>query len=58
MNAQTGIELELADRPSREKLVVIGNGMAGCRAVEELLARDTERFEATMPPGISTMPSL
>ena len=23
-----------------EKLVVIGNGMAGCRAVEELLARD------------------
>jgi nitrite reductase (NADH) large subunit len=24
----------------REHLVVVGNGMAGCRAVEELLARD------------------
>ena len=24
----------------REHLVVIGNGMAGCRAIEELLARD------------------
>lgn len=24
----------------QEHLVVVGNGMAGCRAVEELLARD------------------
>ncbi|OCC25678.1 nitrite reductase large subunit [Croceicoccus estronivorus] len=31
-----------------EKLVVIGNGMAGCRAVEEILARDPERFEITI----------
>jgi len=29
----------------RERLVVIGNGMAGCRAIEEVLARDPERYE-------------
>ena len=32
----------------REKLVVIGNGMAGCRAIEELLARDPVRFSVTI----------
>jgi len=32
----------------REKLVVIGNGMAGCRAVEEILARDPGRFSITI----------
>ncbi len=32
----------------KQKLVVIGNGMAGCRAVEELLARDPERYEITI----------
>lgn len=32
----------------RLRLVVIGNGMAGCRAVEELLARDTEGFDVTI----------
>ena len=32
----------------REHLVVIGNGMAGCRAVEELLARDPERYRVTI----------
>ncbi len=31
-----------------EKLVIIGNGMAGCRAAEELLARDPDRFEITI----------
>jgi len=31
--------------PEREKLVVIGNGMAGCRAVEEILVRDPNRFD-------------
>ncbi len=36
------------DRGGRERLVVIGNGMAGCRAVEELLARDPARFEITI----------
>jgi len=29
-------------------LVVIGNGMAGCRAVEELLARDAARYRITI----------
>src|SRR3546814_13867147 len=29
---------------NREHLVVIGNGMAGCRAVEEILARDSSRY--------------
>ncbi len=28
----------------REKLVVVGNGMAGCRAVEEILAREPNKF--------------
>ena len=32
----------------REKLVVIGNGMAGCRAVEEILARDPGRYSITI----------
>ena len=32
----------------REKLVVIGNGMAGCRAVEEILARDANRYAITI----------
>jgi len=32
----------------RDHLVVIGNGMAGCRAVEELLARDPDRYRVTI----------
>lgn len=32
----------------REHLVVIGNGMAGCRAVEEILARDPGRYRITI----------
>ena len=32
----------------RERLVVIGNGMAGARVVEEILARDSNRFDITM----------
>jgi nitrite reductase (NADH) large subunit len=31
-----------------ERLVVIGNGMAGCRAIEEVLARDPDRYEITV----------
>ena len=31
-----------------ERLVVIGNGMAGARVVEEILQRDAERFTITM----------
>ena len=34
--------------PAREKLVVIGNGMAGCRAVQEVLKRDPHRYEITI----------
>jgi nitrite reductase (NADH) large subunit len=30
------------------RLVVVGNGMAGCRAVEELLARDAGRYRVTI----------
>ena len=32
----------------KQKLVVIGNGMAGARAVEEVLARDKGRFDVVM----------
>jgi nitrite reductase (NADH) large subunit len=34
--------------PAMPHLVVIGNGMAGCRAVEELLARDAGRYRVTI----------
>ena len=34
-----------APRMTRERLVVIGNGMAGCRAVQEVLKRDPDRYE-------------
>jgi nitrite reductase (NADH) large subunit len=30
---------------SKERLIVIGNGMAGCRAIEEVLKRDPDRYE-------------
>src|SRR3569833_1219935 len=36
------------DKGKRERLVVIGNGMAGCRAVEEILERDPLRYEITI----------
>jgi nitrite reductase (NADH) large subunit len=32
----------------KENLVVIGNGMAGARVVEEILKRDSDRFNITM----------
>jgi len=37
-----------AETDNREHLVVIGNGMAGCRAVEELIARDPTRYRITI----------
>jgi len=40
------VSIEPAQR--REHLVVVGNGMAGCRAVEELLARDAGRYKVTI----------
>src|SRR5947208_10091211 len=30
---------------AKQRLVVVGNGMAGCRAVEEVLKRDPERYD-------------
>lgn len=45
MNAPTRFD-EAPVRP--ERLVVIGNGMAGCRAVEEVLARDPARYAVTI----------
>jgi nitrite reductase (NADH) large subunit len=39
---------ERAPPDDRPHLVVIGNGMAGCRAVEELLARDAGRYRVTI----------
>ncbi|WP_253201400.1 nitrite reductase large subunit NirB [Sphingomonas quercus] len=38
----------MIDHVERLHLVVIGNGMAGCRAVEELLARDARRYRVTI----------
>ena len=36
------------DTTMTQKLVVIGNGMAGCRAVEEILKRDPGRYAVTI----------
>jgi nitrite reductase (NADH) large subunit len=36
------------DRPARLRLVVVGNGMAGMRAVEELLSHAPDRFDITV----------
>ena len=33
---------------AKERLIVVGNGMAGCRAVQEVLKRDPERYEITI----------
>lgn len=48
MNAPMNFEKDGVPAQARERLVVIGNGMAGCRAVEEILARDPERFDVTI----------
>ncbi|MDF2638745.1 MAG: NAD(P)/FAD-dependent oxidoreductase [Novosphingobium lindaniclasticum] len=40
--------LIVSSQDRREHLVVVGNGMAGCRAVEELLARDAGRYRVTI----------
>src|SRR5678815_4967433 len=32
----------------RQKLIVVGNGMAGARVVEEILKREPDRFDITM----------
>ncbi|MET0545574.1 MAG: nitrite reductase large subunit NirB [Caulobacterales bacterium] len=33
---------------AKERLVVVGNGMAGCRAIEEILKRDPDRYDITV----------
>ena len=50
MNAPVTLEdkQEHASPDERERLVVIGNGMAGCRAVEEILSRDADRYAITI----------
>lgn len=40
--------IQRAENDTREHLVVIGNGMAGCRAVEEVIARDPARYRVTI----------
>jgi nitrite reductase (NADH) large subunit len=37
-----------AGATSKERLVVIGNGMAGCRAVQDILKRDPGRYHITI----------
>ncbi|MBW8742997.1 MAG: NAD(P)/FAD-dependent oxidoreductase [Sphingomonas sp.] len=39
---------EDAGGDSRPHLIVVGNGMAGCRAIEELLERDPRRYRVTI----------
>ncbi|MCD2317288.1 nitrite reductase large subunit NirB [Sphingomonas sp. IC-11] len=40
--------IRIAETDTRPHLIVVGNGMAGCRAVEELLARDPARYRVTI----------
>ena len=40
--------IRLAEADTRPHLIVVGNGMAGCRAIEELLARDQGRYRVTI----------
>lgn len=47
MNIQTAISTS-DPVGAAERLVVIGNGMAGCRAVEEILARNPARYKVTI----------
>jgi len=48
VNAPTSFDASQGAAIAAERLVVIGNGMAGCRAVEEILARDPARFDITI----------
>ncbi len=45
MNAPMTYKSDGPDGRLRERMVVIGNGMAGCRAVEEVIARDPGRYD-------------
>jgi len=48
VNAPANFKQTDSDGGRAERLVVIGNGMAGCRAVEEILARDPARYAITI----------
>ena len=48
MNAPMSFNQGQPSGAKAERLVVIGNGMAGCRAVEEVLARDPARYTITI----------
>ena len=48
MNAPANFKQGSGDGDLAERLIVVGNGMAGCRAVEEILARDPGRFAVTI----------
>ncbi|MFC3173521.1 nitrite reductase large subunit NirB [Novosphingobium bradum] len=48
MNAPVSFPSSGSGQAQLERLVVIGNGMAGCRAVEEVLARDPARYAVTI----------
>ncbi|PKB14455.1 assimilatory nitrite reductase (NAD(P)H) large subunit precursor [Novosphingobium kunmingense] len=48
VNAPVSFSDKTAASALRERLVVIGNGMAGCRAVEEVLLRDPARYDVTI----------
>jgi len=48
LNAPASFRQGAASQGIAERLVVIGNGMAGCRAVEEILARDPARYAITI----------
>ena len=41
-------ETDDAGGDPRPHLIVVGNGMAGCRAIEELIARDAGRYRVTI----------
>jgi nitrite reductase (NADH) large subunit len=47
LNVQTSFEVA-STTGQRERLVVIGNGMAGCRAVEEILSAEPDRWAITI----------
>ena len=48
MSAPANFQQGVGNGKAAERLVVIGNGMAGCRAVEEILARDPVRYAVTI----------
>jgi len=42
------VDPQRAERPGRRRLVVVGNGMAGMRTVEELLRLDPDAYDITV----------